>query len=84
MIRDAIAATRWKLGAPPEQGLITFVDAAKVERKRQPGRCFRLAGFRKVGVTKQNGLVVLQILPDQMPTSEAPLYASLDLFGGSK
>jgi hypothetical protein len=70
LIREATAATRaqWQ---PPELGLITFVNAGKVRRKRDPGRCFIRAGFRNVGFTK-GGLVALQLLPADMPDAAAP------------
>jgi hypothetical protein len=47
LIRDAVAATRAFYGEPPALGMITFVNPAKVRRKRDPGRCFLKAGFRK-------------------------------------
>jgi hypothetical protein len=50
--------------------MVTFVDAAKTRRKRDPGRCYRRAGFEHVGFTK-GGLWVLQLLPDQMPEPRA-------------
>jgi hypothetical protein len=53
LIREAIAATRyiaanlpaWDFGAVPALGLVTFVDPDKTRRKRDPGRCYRRAGF---------------------------------------
>ncbi len=65
MVTDAVAATRahW---APPKLGMITFVDASKTRRKRDPGRCFRKAGFEHVGFTK-SGLWALQLAPGKMP-----------------
>lgn len=46
LIRQAVAATVAFYGPAPEpHGLITFVDAAKVHRKREPGRCYKKAGF---------------------------------------
>ena len=44
LIREAVAATRcvWE---PPALGMVTFVDASKVRRKRDPGRCYLRAGF---------------------------------------
>lgn len=65
LIRAAVAATR-SLWEPPELGIVTFVDADKVRHKRDPGRCYLKAGWRKVGYTK-GGLVALQQLPDEMP-----------------
>jgi hypothetical protein len=67
LVRDAVAATRAQFGEPPPLGMITFVDAGKVRRKRDPGRCFRRAGFVEVGRTKDAGLVALQLLPGAMP-----------------
>lgn len=46
--------------------MVTFVDPAKTRRKRDPGRCYRKAGFRHVGCT-EGGLVALQLLPADMP-----------------
>lgn len=71
LILQAIAATRsrWQ---PPSLGMVTFVDAAKTRRKRDPGRCYRKAGFRHVGFTK-GGLWAFQMLPADMPPSAEPL-----------
>jgi hypothetical protein len=66
LIRDAVAATRAFYGGPPELGMVTFVDAKKTRRKRDPGRCYIKAGFHRVGFTK-GGLVALQMLPPDMP-----------------
>lgn len=71
LIRDAVAATRAFYGEPPALGMITFVNADKVRPKRDPGRCFVKAGFRRVGFTK-GGLVALQLLPADMPEPAAP------------
>lgn len=56
----------------PPLGLITFVDAGKTRAKRDPGRCYRRAGFQHVGFTK-GGLWAFQLLPDSMPEACAPL-----------
>lgn len=61
MIRAAVLATLETWPLPPE-GLVTFIDAGKTRRKRDPGRCFRRAGFVPVGHTK-GGLVALRYLP---------------------
>jgi hypothetical protein len=66
LIRAALAATRHKWGTPPPLGLVTFVNPKKTRRKRDPGRCFLRAGFRVAGETA-GGLVVLQVLPRDMP-----------------
>lgn len=41
LIREAIAATRWYFGEPPELGMVTFIDTKKVKKKRDFGRCLR-------------------------------------------
>ena len=71
LIREAVAATR-AIWSPPPLGIVSFVDASKTRRKRDPGRCYRKAGFRHVGFTK-SGLYVLQMLPDEMPPASAAL-----------
>lgn len=45
MIRAAVAATRWKYGDAPPLGMVTFVDPTQVRHKRDPGRCYKKAGF---------------------------------------
>ena len=70
LIRDAIAATRAHWGAPPQLGMVSFVDADEVRHKRDPGRCYRKAGFHLVGST-QGGLLAWQLLPEDMPEPEA-------------
>ncbi len=72
LILEAIACTRWTW-EPPELGIITFVDAGKVSPKRDPGRCYRRAGFEHVGFTK-GGLWAFQLLPDAMPEPCEPLH----------
>lgn len=62
LIKAATTATleRWQRrygwnGSPP---LRTEVDPSKTRRKRDPGRCFIKAGWRRVG--EVNGLIVLE------------------------
>ncbi|SRR6266487_371962 len=71
LISQAVAATRVVWGKPPKQGFVTFVDASQVRVKRDPGRCFLRAGWHYAGSTK-GGLVVLQLLPSEMPSALAP------------
>lgn len=71
LILEAVAATR-SIWEPPALGMITFVNAAKTRRKRDPGRCFRRAGFEHVGFTA-GGLYALQLLPDAMPEPASPI-----------
>jgi hypothetical protein len=69
LIRQAVAATKAEYGKPPPLGMITFVDASQTRKKRDPGRCYRKAGFRHVGFTK-GGLWAFQLLPEDMPEAE--------------
>jgi len=80
LILEAVAATRayWE---PPSLGMITFVDPDKTRRKRDPGRCYRKAGFRHVGFTA-GGLWAFQLLPEFMPSASRP-SARLPLFTAS-
>ena len=82
LIRDALAATRWRYPELPALGMVTFINAAKVRHKRDPGRCFLRAGFIRCGETK-GGLIALQILPEEWPDPEAPLGTSKTLWGES-
>jgi hypothetical protein len=83
LIRAAVAATRaaWE---PPPLGIVTFVDPAKTRRKRDPGRCYRRAGWSHVGETA-GGLVALQLLPECWPEARQAqppyAYGQLPLWG---
>lgn len=68
LIREAddIAWVRW-----PGERLYTYVNDRKVEHKRQPGRCFLMAGWRyvlgtdkKPARTKWNRLLILECRPE--------------------
>jgi hypothetical protein len=80
LITEALAATLAVWPDPPELGMITFVDARQVRRKRDPGRCFRRAGFRDVGFTREQGLLAMQLLPEAMPAPDLALGSSEPLF----
>lgn len=82
MIRDAVAATRHRWPDVPALGMVTFVDASKVRRKRDPGRCYLRAGFRRVGTTR-GGLVALQLLLGDMPRARPALGSQLSMFTGA-
>jgi hypothetical protein len=69
LIRQAVAAARWAWGQPPPDGFVTFVDPRRVRPQRDPGRCFRKAGWRPRGHTA-GGLVVLQLPPASWPAPE--------------
>ena len=72
LILEAIAATKSMWPVVPILGVITFVDADKIRTKRDPGRCYRRAGFQHVGFTK-GGLWAFQLLPDAMPEAKQSL-----------
>ena len=78
LIREAVAATRWYWPVPP-LGMVTFVDASKVRKKRDPGRCYVRAGFRFVGFT-EGGLHAFRLAPEDMPEPEPPNGVTLGLF----
>ena len=74
LITEAVAATRWRWPDVPDIGMVTFVDPNKTRRKRDPGRCFRRAGFEPCGYTK-GGLVALRLRPENMPEAAEPIGA---------
>ena len=71
LIRQAIAVTRYFWPETSGLGIVTFVNADKVRRKRDPGRCYLRAGFKNVGKTK-GGLLAFQLLPENMPEPIEP------------
>jgi hypothetical protein len=75
LIREGVAATLAVWPTPPTLGMVTMIDLSKTRRKRDPGRCYRKAGFVPAGYTK-GGLLVLQLLPDAMPAPD-PAIGSL-------
>lgn len=78
LIRAAVAATRAVWPEVPELGMVSFVDTEKVRHKRDPGRCYRKAGFHHVGWTK-GGLMAWQLLEDEMPEPEPALRVQMAL-----
>jgi hypothetical protein len=79
LILDAVAATRAIWPEPPDLGMVTFVDTSKTRRKRDPGRCYRRAGFVPCGQTK-GGLFALQMTPDAMPEPSRAVGSQTVLF----
>jgi hypothetical protein len=55
---DELAWQRW-----PGERHFTYVDDAKIRRKRDPGRCFRRAGWRVCGRNADGRLTILERLP---------------------
>lgn len=66
LIRAAVRETLDYYGETPWRGLVTFVQARKV-RSTNPGYCFKQAGFRVVGTTKDEGHIALALHPSRMP-----------------
>lgn len=56
LIWEAVEETIAWWGTPPSKGYITTVDAGKVKKKRDPGRCFIKAGWLPDG-TSSRGLL---------------------------
>ena len=80
LIVQAVAATRYLFGDPPALGIVSFIDASKTRRKRDPGRCYVKAGWTRLKQTTKGGLVVVQQLPADMPEPCAPI-GELDFAG---
>lgn len=76
LIRDAVSVTRYFWTTPP-LGIVTFVDSSKI-RSTNPGYCYLVAGFKRIGMTK-GGLIALQMLPSEMPEAKVPSGAQLQL-----
>lgn len=79
LIREAVAATRAHWPAVPDLGMVTMVDPDAVRHKRDPGRCYKHAGFRLVGRTRERGHLVFQMLPHEMPEPELAFGAQHEL-----
>jgi hypothetical protein len=78
LVAEAVAATLWVWGDPPPLGMVTFVDTTKTRRKRDPGRCYRRAGWQPCGTTK-GGLVALRLDPADMPGAAPAIGSTLPL-----
>ena len=68
LIVAAVATTR-AIWEPPSMGIVSFVDASKTRHKRDPGRCYRRAGWTHVGFTR-GGLWAFQQRPEDMPPAD--------------
>lgn len=80
LIKQAVAATLYTYGDPPELGMVTFVDPRVVpgfivRTERGPemrwGYSYWKAGFEYCGWTK-GGLYALKLKPSNMPAPTAP------------
>lgn len=83
LIEQAVAASRWYFGPPPSEGMITMIDTTKVRPIKRHGIAiwgwvYRQVGFQEAGYTK-GGLVILQLLPADMPLPCPPVNAQFRL-----
>lgn len=75
LIIEALAATRFYWDPPP-QGIITFIDPLKTKHKRDPGRCYRKAGFHVSGTAPSGGTMrPVCICDGKPPRTEGGLVA---------
>jgi len=79
LIKSAVSNTIACWGNPPENGFITFVNPSKV-KSRNPGYCFIKAGWKKIGYTKINSLLVFQLSRLDFPSPIDPVGRQYDLF----
>lgn len=61
---EPYAYDRW----PRENRLYTYVNAKRVRAKRDPGRCFLRAGWRRCGTTK-GGLLIFEKVREVTPAA---------------
>ncbi len=83
MIQDAVSATHFVWGSPPEGGFITFINKAKVRGKKHFGYCFRKAGFEEAGYTK-SGLLTLRLPPQKIISAKMPIGYQMQFFPHNK
>ena len=76
LIAAAVAATR-AVWPTPELGVVSFIDPRKTRHKRDPGRCYRKAGWQHVGYTRKEKLWVYQQRPGAMPAADYSLSTPL-------
>ena len=70
LILEAVAASRFWCPDVPDLGMITFVDTSAVRKKRDPGYCYKKAGFIQVGKTKIHKHLAFQLKPEDMPKAK--------------
>lgn len=82
LIRDAVAATMDKWPEPPAVlcpycgdvvAMVTFINQKHVRHKRDFGRCYVKAGFRRCTGKTKAGLVVVHLAVSALPIACAPL-----------
>ena len=78
MISQAESVTRFIFGDPPSGGFISFINKNKI-KSENPGYCFKMAGWTKIGKTK-SGLIVLNHKSVEIPQAQMPIKYQLKLF----
>jgi hypothetical protein len=78
LILEAVACTRyhWRDHDEPELGMVTFVNSSAVKPKKDPGYCYKKAGFIHIGETKVHGHLAFQMKPEDMPPAQSWLAAT--------
>lgn len=79
LITQAVSVTRGRWGVNPN-GIITFIDTKKVRPKKDFGYCYLMAGWKKVGYTKVNKLLVLKLFPEDFPPPQLARNEQFNLF----
>ncbi len=88
LIREAVAATRWKWPEVPALGMVTWIDPREVRPTMVRGRpvwgwTYLRAGFEPDGETK-GGKLAFVLPPSSMPEPSPPLGTGLSLaLGGT-
>lgn len=87
LIRDAVAATISTWPEPPAITcrycgdvicMVTFIDPKYVHRKRDLGRCYVKAGFKRCTGKTKAGLVVVHLAVSALPVACAALPAYIE------
>lgn len=73
LVHQAVAATHWDFGPPPELGFITFIQPEKIASEN-PGYCFKKAGWRSDGMTI-GGLICLRLDRERIAPPIAPILS---------
>lgn len=82
LIQRAVGHTVWRWPEPPDlpHPIVTFIDRHKTRPKRDPGYCYLMAGWERIGETK-GGLVALGLPADEMPEPLEPIGAQMGMLG---
>jgi hypothetical protein len=81
LIWDAVSATNYFWPPPSfpcrhcghEVSMLSFIDTDHVRRKRDYGRCYIKAGWRRCTATTKAGLIVVHVGSAHMPAASRPV-----------